>query len=272
MATTNINIETSLFAFQVGIPLSGHIHYAVLPSLIAKDLVQNTDSLLPVGDSAQPFADITTEPNGDIGDVHQHVLTVCFDYINHTFLVVNITNNGAYNHTAHLIAGAVPSLQQVLDFNHDLVNGNNFQGTEAGSGNTGNDCSIFGKGAGIKNTGNDCSISGKGAGINNTGNDCNISGAGAGAYNTFNNVNLFGKNANATADGQTVLSSVTEKMARIDTTLLVTDQLYELGNRSGRLSTINVTDNYADDTDAGNAGVPVGNLYHTNGVVKVRLS
>ena len=35
-------------------------------------------------------------------------------------------------------SGGTQTLQQVLNFNHDLVNGNNFQGTCAGVCNTGN--------------------------------------------------------------------------------------------------------------------------------------
>ena len=40
--------------------------------------------------------------------------------------------------------GGTPTLQQVLDFNHDLVDGNNFQGTGAGVGNTGTDVIALG--------------------------------------------------------------------------------------------------------------------------------
>lgn len=51
------------------------------------------------------------------------------------------------------ISGGTPTLQQVLDFNHDLANGNNFQGTGAGVGNTGTNVIAIGANSANSNTG-----------------------------------------------------------------------------------------------------------------------
>ena len=53
-----------------------------------------------------------------------------------------------------LQSNAVPTLQQVLDFNHDLVDDNNFQGTSAGVGNIGGDVIALGFQAALNNEGN----------------------------------------------------------------------------------------------------------------------
>jgi hypothetical protein len=106
----------------------------------------------------------------------------------------NITGNilAQTDLIAYIAALPTSTLQQVLDNNHDLVDGNNFQGT--------------------------------GAGVNNTGINVNALGDSAGFTNNFNNVNLFGANANADEDGQTVLSKDGTIMARISTTDLTATQ------------------------------------------------
>jgi hypothetical protein len=97
--------------------------------------------------------------------------------------------------------GTTPTLQEVLDNNHDLIDGNNFQGT--------------------------------GAGLDNTGNDVNAFGNNAGNGNTFNNVNLFGTNANADENSQTVLSKNGTIMARISTFELTDTRNYKLPDAEG---------------------------------------
>ena len=52
------------------------------------------------------------------------------------------------------VMGGTPTLQQVLDFNHDLVDNNNFQGTSAGVGNIGGDVIASGFQAALNNEGN----------------------------------------------------------------------------------------------------------------------
>ena len=49
--------------------------------------------------------------------------------------------------------GGTPTLQEVLDNNHDLVDGNNFQGTNAGLGNTGTNVIGIGDGVAQANSG-----------------------------------------------------------------------------------------------------------------------
>jgi nitrogen fixation protein len=150
------------------------------------------------------------------------------------------------------ITGAVPTLQQVLDNNHDLVDNNNFQGTDAGVGNTGTEVNALGQFAASSNTGNAINALGNGAGVDNTGNsvnalgqetafenignDVNALGFRAGVNNTFNNVNLFGETAQADENGQTVLSKDGTIMARISTTDLTASRKYNLPNASGTLA------------------------------------
>jgi len=109
-------------------------------------------------------------------------------------------------------SGVTPTLQQVLDFNHDLLNGNNFQGTGAGIGNTGNYVIALGTNAAQSNgggnyvvaIGNASLVSNIGSdvvGIGNTplffnsGNSVVGIGSGAGQYNSGTSVVLIGSNA-----------------------------------------------------------------------------
>tara|TARA_R110000868_G_scaffold81_4_gene802 strand:+ start:92 stop:724 length:633 start_codon:yes stop_codon:yes gene_type:complete len=96
-----------------------------------------------------------------------------------------------------LIAQAiVPStLQQVLNTNHDLVDGLNFQGTDAGLNNTGIDVIGFGTSAASGNTGYDIVALGKSAGRKNSGSEVVALGTTAGSNNTGNNIVALGQNA-----------------------------------------------------------------------------
>ena len=109
----------SLFTFQVGVPDNGHIHYATLNKLDAEDLIHRTNSQLPVGDPLQPRGTITTETNGPVGDPHVHTLTIVFDYVNHTFVVIDITNNSLYNHEAHMVGA--PLELKVVTLSGDYI-------------------------------------------------------------------------------------------------------------------------------------------------------
>jgi hypothetical protein len=192
----------------------------------------------------------------------------------------------------------IPTLQQVLDFNHDLVDGIFTAGTGAGSDNSGsnvnaigtaaalnnsgsginalgsaagifnsgNNVNAFGGGAGygnqvdnvnmlgnsagFNNTGENLNAMGSGASVNNTGNNVNAFGIGAGNSNVFDFVNLFGRTAEATADGQTVLSKDGTIMARINTSGLTASQKYNLPNQSGTFSLLNDLSNYVPYTGA----------------------
>ena len=113
--------------------------------------------------------------------------------------------------------GGTPTLQEVLDNNHDLVDGNFFAGTEAGDLNTGINVNALGENAAN----------------NNTGENVNAFGNSAGLVNSFNNVNLFGNSASADEDGQTVLSKDGSIMARISTTDLTDTRKYNLPDADG---------------------------------------
>jgi len=151
-----------------------------------------------------------------------------------------------------LQSSGTPTLQEVLDNNHDLVDGNFFAGTTAGNDNTGINVIGLGEYAGYQNTadyvnalGNSAGTGSEGENINafgffaggfNTGNNVNALGYEAGFTNTFNNVNLFGNSASADEDGQTVLSKDGGIMARISTTDLTDTQKYNLPDASGTLA------------------------------------
>ena len=132
--------------------------------------------------------------------------------------------------------GTTPTLQYILDFNHALVNGNNFQGTAAGLASTGNNINAFGANAALNNSGSSLNALGNTAGNNNSGEKVNAFGASAGNGNTFNNVNLLGENANADEDGQTVLSKDGTIMARISTTNLTDTRKYKLPDAEGEFA------------------------------------
>ena len=176
------------------------------------------------------------------------------------------------------LAATTPTLQEVLDNNHDLVDGNFFAGTAAGLNNTGNEVIALGGNSAEENTGNYINSFGFMAGVSNigdynnflgtfsgsgnegdnvnafgdascnanTGNSVNALGAAAGQSNTFDNVNLFGNSASADEDGQTVLSKDGAIMARISTTDLTATHKYNLPDADGTIaltSEIPIVDN-----------------------------
>jgi hypothetical protein len=134
------------------------------------------------------------------------------------------------------ITGEVPTLQQVLDNNHDLVDNNNFQGTDAGYNNTGTDLNAFGFEAAIDNSGTFVNAFGTSSASNNSGLNINAIGQSAGVNNTFNNVNLLGENATADENGQTVLSKDGTIMARLSTSDLTDTRKYILPDAEGTLA------------------------------------
>ena len=186
----------------------------------------------------------------------------------------------------------IPTLQQVLDNNHDLVNGNNFQGTSAGlnntgsnvnafgyvagrantkdslnafgyfagDGNTGTYVNVFGRLAGIGNTGDNLNAFGISAASSNTGKNVNAFGSGAGLNNTFKDVNLFGEGAIADSKGQTVFSFLNDAgtqiyNGRLSFAQITGNRKWELPNASGTIP-LTVNGNSADITGA--ITIPVG--------------
>jgi len=120
---------------------------------------------------------------------------------------IPISINGVtYRITPQLL---MQTLQEVLDNNHDLVNGNNFQGSDAGFGNTGVDVNAFGVVAGYGNTGNSVNAFGNQSGFDNTGSHVNAFGYNAALSNTGSHVNAFGKDAGNgnQLSGQTIFSN-----------------------------------------------------------------
>lgn len=130
--------------------------------------------------------------------------------------VVNPNYDGGYLPSAITVSDlkatlSTPTLQQVLDFDHDLSDGNNFQGTGAGtgqsgvtvigfgenalSGNTGSSVVAFGNEAGQNNTGDNNIFINNGAGYQNSGRHNIGLGIGALYLNTADHVNAFGLDA-----------------------------------------------------------------------------
>ena len=132
--------------------------------------------------------------------------------------------------------GTTPTLQQVLDNNHNLINGNNFQGTTAGLGATGFNINAFGTNAALNNNGSSLNALGNTSGNNNSGDNVNAFGDSAGNGNTFSHVNLFGQNATADENGQTVLSKDGTIMARISTFELTDTRNYNLPDADGTIA------------------------------------
>lgn len=202
-------------------------------------------------------------------------------------LIYDTTDYKIKRFTGTLPSGSTPTLQQVLDNNHDLVNGINLQGTGSGSGNSGADINSFGGSALENNIGNDVNAFGNSSGRNNNGNDVNAMGRGsangndgfnvnafgyeAGQSNVYGNVNLFGRGASATDSNQTSLAGSTYQ-ARIDYNRLSANQKYDLPDSSGTialLSNITSTDStifytvYRSDTSRANIYTSLANKVQT---------
>lgn len=195
-----------------------------------------------------------------------------------------VDNTDPLNPVINSTGGVTPTLQEVLDNNHDLVDGNNFQGSFAGDNNTGifvnafgqdaantntgtqvnalgtesaiqnegGNVNAFGNVAAGFNTGNEINALGDNAGYENTANHVNAMGYAAGLNNTFNNVNLFGASATADENGQTVLSKDGSIMARISTTDLTATRKYTLPDADGTLALTTDIPTLQDVTDEGN--------------------
>jgi hypothetical protein len=109
--------------------------------------------------------------------------------------IITLIGEGQWSFEANSTSGGgggTPTLQQVLDFNHDLVNGNNFQGTGAGVGNTGNNVIALGTNSAYSNTGDYVTASGYCSAYFNTGSSVTASGRYSAYCNTGNNVIALG--------------------------------------------------------------------------------
>ena len=197
------------------------------------------------------------------------------------FLVDNVNSNEIYLSEPSASGGSIPTLQQVLDFNHSLDSGNNFQGTGAGinntgssvnalgnksgQGNTGSSVNALGDAAGQGNTGSSVNVLGDAAGINNIGSSVNALGNSAGINNTFDHVNLFGNSAQADASSQTVFSNNSFVMARISYINLTQSRKYELPNADGTFSLVenSVQQGVNNNTTLALTSVQLTSLYPT---------
>jgi hypothetical protein len=97
--------------------------------------------------------------------------------------------------------GGIPTLQEVLDNNHDLVDGIFNAGTLAGDGNTGYNQNALGYEAGSDNSGINQNALGERAGEVNTGDNQNALGWFAGASNSGYNQNTLGYESGASNSG-----------------------------------------------------------------------
>jgi len=93
------------------------------------------------------------------------------------------------------------TFQQIMDNNHDLVNGRNYQGTLAGSGNTGINVNALGNSAAETNTAGSVNAFGLAAAYGNAGIQVNAFGYLASFNNVGRDVNALGEKAGYTATG-----------------------------------------------------------------------
>jgi hypothetical protein len=121
--------------------------------------------------------------------------------------------------------------------------------------NSGSFINALGGNAATFNSGEHVNALGSAAAYSNSGDYVNALGLGAGQNNTYNHVNLLGENANATADGQTVLSKDGVTFERIGTTNLTASRLHEVPDADG---TLVVTVNSIAADAQGNIVVPSG--------------
>jgi hypothetical protein len=176
---------------------------------------------------------------------------------------------------------ATPTLQEVLDNNHDLVDDNNFQGTGAGDGNTGNQVNAFGyeaaspnsgsnvnalgSAAAGNNSGNAVNAFGVNAAVNNTAGNVNALGEEAGASNIYENVNLFGFQATADLDNQTVfskrISETSKYLGRLSFNNITEDRKWELQDGDGTIAFL------SDITGGGGSGGGASLSFYLNGSV-----
>lgn len=209
--------------------------------------------------------------------VVQETIDVVDITVNPNIIEVNVTRTSG--------GGGIPTLQEVLDNNHDLVDGNFFAGNFAGVGNTnvdvigiglnsaganeGSNINALGSNAGNGNIGNDLNALGAFAGLSNEGNNVNALGTFAGLNNIHNNVNLLGSNATADEDGQTVFSKDGTIMARISTTELTASRKYTLQDADGTLAFLSDVSGVpytgaTQDVNLGEFGLLTGNIEFDN--------
>lgn len=110
---------------------------------------------------------------------------------------------------------SIPTLQQVLDFNHDLVNGNNFQGSSAGSGTGGStlNCIFIGEAAGANSVNGNMVAIGTNAALNQIGSGYSVFlGDNSGISNQGGEVNAIGYLSAFNNQGTNVIALGTQSL------------------------------------------------------------
>jgi hypothetical protein len=176
--------------------------------------------------------------------------------------------------------GTTPTLQEVLDNNHDLVDGNNFQGSAAGDNNTGIFVNALGQDAANTNTGTQVNALGTEAANQNEGDNVNALGNVAAGFNTGNNVNALGDNAGNNNTGNAI--NALGNAAGVDNTgnavnALGQETAYEnigndvnaLGFRAGVNNTFNNVNLFGETAQADENGQTV---LSKDGTIMARIS
>jgi hypothetical protein len=155
-----------------------------------------------------------------------------------------------------LQSSGIPTLQEVLDNNHDLVDGLNFQGTGAGDGNTAAfSVNAFGSDAASGNTGRWLNAFGQEAAGDNIGENVNAFGSGAASLNTGGAVNAIGNQAGYQNTGIDV--NALGNNAAADN---IGDSINALGNGAGNFNEGNSLNALGSVAGYGNTGNSVNAL------------
>lgn len=172
-------------------------------------------------------------------------------------------------------SGAIPTLQEVLDNNHDLKDGNNYQGTSAGLDNVGTNVNAFGEGAAQNNSSGNLNAFGFNSAQGNSGKEVNAMGYQAGFFNEGDTVNAFGSSACSENKGRNVHAfggNAGRQNQRSNAVFIGEnagyDTVSDVGNRIGDVFVINnsVLPSFANVVDAQKAitvlnGAVAGNTY-----------
>jgi hypothetical protein len=127
---------------------------------------------------------------------------------NNLWVTAGLPTIPSVTNIAYIPVGGQPqvSLQQVLDYNHDIVNDLIFMGTDAGLNNTGSNYVVaIGSQAALLNSGSHVNAVGPGAAINNSGINVDALGELAANLNSGNNVTALGYNAANSNSGDFVV-------------------------------------------------------------------
>jgi hypothetical protein len=154
----------------------------------------------------------TVYKNGAVKFSVEALVNITNPVISAGFFIFNSTDsNRPYVHNgttwkalAYTDDSVIPTLQQVQDNNHDLVDGNNYQGTGAGVSNTGLSVNALGPNAGLSNSGSFANLLGTNAGKQNSGTDLNAFGKDAAQQNRGISVNAFGSSSGYSNSGTNV--------------------------------------------------------------------